>query len=78
MTVFFYAKIIIEGGGFMLSDNTMQKFFSTPEIANLSVGEQGEMIKYFQAGLRSIKEDNENATISELFEPTKPVQQSVS
>lgn len=63
----------------MLSDDTMRRFFSEPTIDKLSIGQQDEVIKGFQNVLSGIRRENENATISELFESgNAAIQQSVS
>lgn len=51
----------------MFSDNILERFFSDNEMQMIPLGTQSTAISVVERILEQIKEENPNATISELF-----------
>ena len=51
----------------MLSEDTNIRFFAHPKMCQIPIGVQGDMMNIFEDILNGVKEDNPDATISELL-----------
>ena len=63
----YYAKIVLKGSDFMLSQDTNIRFYSHPQMCKLPINMQGEIMEIFEDILTDVKEENSNVTVSELF-----------
>lgn len=51
----------------MLSQDTNIRFYSHPKMCQLPIGTQSEVMSIFEDILNDVKEENSNATVSELL-----------
>lgn len=58
----------------MLSQDTQIRFYSNPKMCQIPIGVQSDMMDIFEDILNDVREENSNATISELFSADKPTE----
>lgn len=54
----------------MFNDETLEKFFAHPDMVKIPIGCQSTAVHAFEEILEDIMEENQYATISELFVST--------
>lgn len=58
----------------MLSEDTNIRFYAHPKMCQLPIGIQGDIMNIFEDVLNGVKEENSNATVSELFSANQPTE----